>query len=200
MAYQLTRDDFIAEFQMHMGFLERRAQAFDDGLEDEALPLAGSLRTLLYDTTASTSLLTHLGEKQQLRLLDTAAPIIPDNIIATPGLVRFRGDGETVRYEAPLGDLLPGRLGRFKPFEAWWGDPVTKDSSGKFFSRSDYVVKTANKRFAHVDSELDADWARLTRQSGLGFAGMGSPALTSIRQIAYEADQSLRDQLSHLLR
>jgi hypothetical protein len=50
-----------------------------------------------------------------------------------------------------------------------------------------------------VDPELDADWARLTRQDGLGFMGMGSPALASIRQIAYEVDQTLQDQLGDLL-
>lgn len=199
MAYSLTRDDFITEFRTHMGFLRRSAEAFDSGVEDEALRLAGSLRTLLHDTSASKSLLTQIGEKERLKFLDTASPIIPDNVIPTPGLVRFRGTGEVVRYEAPLGDVLPGRRGRFKPFEPWWNDPVSKDSTGKKFPRSEYVLKTANKRFAHVDPELDADWARLTSERGLGLVGLGSPALAAIRQIAYEVEQTVRSQLAHLL-
>jgi hypothetical protein len=199
VAYKLTPDDLISALKTHLGFLERSAWAFDSGFEDEALRMAGTLRALLHHTTSSSALLTQLGEQKRLRFLDTASPIEPGNLLATPGLIRFRGDSSGMQYEARLGDLLPGRMNRFKPFGAWWNDPVTKDTTGLTFARNDYVLKTANKEFAHVDPELDADWARLTRQDGLGFMGMGSPALASIRQIAYEVDQTLQDQLGDLL-
>jgi hypothetical protein len=108
---------------------------------------------------------------------------------------------------------------RQKPFAAWWKDPVTKDSQGEEFSRWDYVRGCANKEGgSHVDPALDAEWAALTRQNTLHFkvsAGgltvvvapasdtesieFGNPALASVRQIAYELDETLKIHLSHLL-
>jgi hypothetical protein len=203
VASKLTHDHLVAKLRTQMGFLERSAQAFDDGIEDEALRLAGSLRTLLHHTPASTGLLAQLGEQQRLRFLDTAAPIISDNVLGTPGLVRFTGEeGKGATFEAPLGALPPDRSNKLKPFAAWWNDPVAKNSTESRFARRDYVLKTARKEYAHVDPELDADWARLTRGNALGSvpAGpMGLPALASIRQIAYEVDWTLREQLARLL-
>jgi hypothetical protein len=71
--YKLTREDLIAALRTHMGFRERSAEAFDEGIEDEALRLAGTLRTLLHDKGSSSALLTQVREQNRLRFLDTAA-------------------------------------------------------------------------------------------------------------------------------
>jgi hypothetical protein len=119
---------------------------------------------------------------------------------------------------SPVG---PPPYSRQKPFAEWWNDPVTKDSTGAIFARSNYVLACAHKEGgAHVDPALDAEWAGLTRNNtlnwhthyqGIGVAigptaasggievPLGNPALATVRQIAYEIDQTLRTQLSHLL-
>lgn len=124
--------------------------------------------------------------------------------------------------EGPPPADLPGPppYSRQKPFAEWWNDPVTKDSQKALFARRNYVLAGANQEGgAHVNPALDAEWAGLTRNNTLnmrvtagGFqvavgpiaAGditvdMGNPALASIRQIAYELDQTVRGQLAHLL-
>ncbi len=209
MSYQLTRDDLIERFREQVGFLERSAEAFDQGFHDEAKRLAVVVRVLLHDTQSSKSLLGQLGEKNELMLMDTASVIRPDNELSTPGLVLFKLEGgELPAYDAPLGDLSPPRMGKAKLFDPWWNDPVTKASNG-LFARRDYILKVANKEGgAHVDPALDKEWAGLTRDNALGWQlvsdggatePMGSPVLPSVRQIAYEVDQTLRSQLAHLL-
>jgi hypothetical protein len=122
--------------------------------------------------------------------------------------------------EPPSDAPGPPPYSRQKPFGEWWNEPVTKDNQGALFARSNYVLAGAHKEGgAHVDPSLDAEWAGLTRNNTLNMrvtaggiemavgapaaAGMevymGNPALASIRQIAYEVDQTLRSQLAHLL-
>jgi hypothetical protein len=205
-AYNLTRDDLVVQLKAQVGFLERSAAAFDQGYDDEATRLAVVIRVLVHDTSNSHSLLGQLGEKSNLAFLDTAAPILAGNLLGTPGLVLFRSDGRQVTYAPKLDESLRRNA---KPFERWWHDPVTKDSDGTLFTRRDYILALANKEGGtHVDPNLNAEWAALTRRNSLGFFGanskgqsvpLGSPAAPSVRQIAYELDQTLRSQLAHLL-
>jgi hypothetical protein len=110
--------------------------------------------------------LGQLGVKSKLQWLDTAAPIWPGNLLATPGLVLFRSGEGKLEYEAKLDDSI--RRGA-KPFERWWDDPVTKDAEGELFSRRNYVLTLANKEGgAHVDPQLDGEWAALTSSNSLG--------------------------------
>jgi hypothetical protein len=205
VAYQLTRGDFVKQLRLHVGFLRRSAEVFDRGLEDEAYRLAVEIRVLLHDKGQSRSLLGQLGEKARLRLMDSANPIIPDNLVPTPGLPMARL-GVGLSWVAPRGNR--DRTPTTKPFDPWWREPVTKDDSGKLFNRSDYVLNIANKQAAHVDPVLDAFWAALIRDNALGFIEtsargtnlpMPNPAPACVRQIAYEVDETLKDQLSHLL-
>lgn len=147
-----------------------------------------------------------------------AAPL-EGNYRDRPALVYMRC---ALLVEGPLPADAPGEppYSRPKPFAEWWNDPVTKDSQGEFFARRDYVLAGANKEGgSHVDASLDAAWTGLTRNNTLNMrvdpAGrvsvsvgpllggiqvpLGNPALASIRQIAYELDQTLRSQLAHLL-
>jgi hypothetical protein len=211
LAYNLTPDDLGERLREQVRFLERSADAFDRGFEDEAKRLAVVIRVLLHDTSSSRSLLELLGAKSTLKFLDTASPIWPDNLLATPGLIVFRSEmnqesGMEIRYEAPLHNSIRKAS---KPFAPWWEDPVTKDQQGELFSRQDYVLTVANKEGgAHVDPTLNAEWTRLTRDNSLAFTEtssrgvdlpMGDPALPTVRQIAWEVDQTIRSQLAHLL-
>ncbi len=209
MGYQLTPDDLAERLREQMGLLERSSESFDQGFEDEAKHLAVGIRILLHDTAGpSHSLLGLLGVKDGLSFLDTAFPIFPDNLAATIGLASLRvTTGVGAKYVALLGNRSspPGQ----KPFTPWWNDPVTKDNEGRLFARRDYVLNVANKEGgAHVDPTLEETWANLTRENTLGWFSstetdrdvpLDSPALATIRQIAYEVEQTLRGQLAHLL-
>jgi hypothetical protein len=222
MGYQQTQAELIEHLRAQLGFLERSAEAFDNGFQDEAKRLAVVIRVLLHDTPASQSVLGLLGVKQHLAFMDSANRIDPKNLVSTPGLVMFSVSADGPRYEAKLGRFKPPRGRRPNPpkrFDAWWNDPVTKDDEGHLFARRDYVLAVANKEGgAHVDPTLDAKWAALTRNDSLGFvqspqggirvglgpnkaegASLGTPALVCIRQIAYELDESLRAGLTNIL-
>ena len=202
--YRLTRDDFVAHLKDQLEFLERSGRAYDEGAEGEAKRMAAVLRVLLHDTRNSTSLLTHLGAKEQLSYVDTAMPINPHNLAATPGLVLMEfGPGTEGRYVPPLGDLHPDRIKPNKPFKPWWEDPVTQDARGNLFSRKDYVLTASNQEGgAHVDHSLDMAYAELTKNSALGWMVHGgnepekpferNPAFASVRQIAFEVERTLR--------
>lgn len=216
-----TSADFTRLLNEQMEFLRASAAAFDQGHTGEAKRLAVSIRVLLHDTAASRSLLTHLGVKDNLTFMDTSAPIHPANLLSTVGLamVGIQGDG-TSFYAAPLADLSPPRASNPpKPFVPWWTDPVTKVMpGGETFARKKFVLDVANKEGgAHVDHQLDARWAALTRDNALGYQSAhvpegvkageeawqditGGPELASVRQIAYEVEQTILGQLAHLLK
>lgn len=97
-------------------------------------------------------------------------------------------------------DLRPA--GERIEFAEWWGMSVIKDGEGRVFSRQDLVLKVANKDGgAHVDPRLPRNYADLTRGNSLNWfvqeggkrsgPPKGNPALASIRQIAYEVEQTL---------
>jgi hypothetical protein len=121
--------------------------------------------------------------------------------------------------DRPLPPPDPPPYSRQKPFAEWWNEAVTKDGQNALFARRNYVLAGAHKEGgAHVDPTLDSEWAGLTRRNTLSLrvtmgsieivvgdhadaveVDLGNPALASIRQIAYEVDQTLRGQLAHLL-
>lgn len=59
-------------------FLERSAAAFDAGYRDEAIRIATTVRLMVHQTQASTSLLTLLGARNTVKLVSTVKPPPPD--------------------------------------------------------------------------------------------------------------------------
>ena len=158
-------------------------------------------------------MLEQLGVKSKLRYMDTAIPVDPHNLLSTAGLtvmaITAGGDNPGGRYEAPLDNLSPPRQNNLpKDFDEWWSTPVVKDDNGDLFDRRGLVLGLAHKDGgAHVDPEVDAAYAALSRSNSLGWAvhqpggsqPMPNPVLPSVRQIAFELERTLEGQLPFLL-
>ena len=182
-----------------MSFLRTSADAFDDGAQAESTRLAAVIRILVHDTNSSHSLLGQLGVKDRLRYVDTALDPIPGNEASTNGLVMMHLGGGGPVFAAPLDKLSPRRQSKpAKSFLDWWTTTVILDASGSSFSRMDLVLALANKEGgAHVDPELEASYAALSRSGSLGWIVSDdtgarplteSPVPASVRQIAYELE------------
>lgn len=210
------------------GFLRRSGEAYDRGFEDEAKRLAVSVRVLVHDTNSSKSLLRQLGVKDTLRYLNTANPIDPRNLATTNNLVSIMNlpneDGtNTIRYVPTIRShgriSLPYR--KEVSFSEWWQGSIIKDTSRRILGRKDIVLGMANQLGgAHVDPELDDEFHALVREGSLGWrlglpphgiviqvpsglASFGPPvpggATASMRQIAFELEETLASQLVAML-
>ena len=93
------------------------------------------------------------------------------------------------------------KLDTWKEFDVWWQKIVIIDAKKQKFSRKDLILALANKvGGAHVDPELDADYAALSRDNSMGcfyeVADDTGPVtdieLVSCRQIAEEILVSLK--------
>lgn len=195
--------------------MRRSAAAFDAGDEAEAKRLATHIRLLVHDTAGSHSLLGLLDLGDSFRFEDTTIrrlELPPGSIILHSGIVMTRmqmGPGGGVRFAAPLDRLAPERIGPPVSFAEWWEPSVLNDGDGRPFSRKSFVLALANQDGgAHVDPTLKEAYAALVKQNSLGRSGsdaegvvrpLDNIVLASVRQIAWELDQSLRKQASDLL-
>lgn len=196
-----SQDDLKRHLEEQLAFLERSAEAFDDGFTDEAKRLAVTLRLLLHDTKHSKSLLGQLGLKDS-DFVDSAFQDDPESIASHGGLVGIavgKGKSELV---ARLDGDDPSWFRRVK-FSDWWNAPVTRDLKGRLLSRRELVLAVANKDGgAHVDPELDEVYADLSRGNALGLYDataeklepLTEPERVTIRQIAHEVLKTLKPE------
>ena len=203
MKVNQSNEELKRHLRDSVGFLEASCASFDAGFLGEAKRLATTIRVLLHDTQSSKSLLGLLGIKSSLEYITTATQYDPQNLLSYHGLVGFRFGPKGPAYWAPLGGGPPTRYNRLAcDFDAWWNESVIIDKSGGNFTRRDLVLVLANKDGgAHVDPQLDATYAALTRSNSLGWEvsdgtttrSLSDVELHSVRQIAYELLQSLRN-------
>ena len=134
--------------------LKRRCDAYyEEGAHFEALSTATIVRVLLYDTGASTSLLTHLGKKETTRFLDSRST----GNLYMPCIANDYG-GFQPRTRMPY---KPYREKDFYAFEEWWDQQPFK-VRGFDFNRRDLITKIANQEGGtHVDEDQDARIATL---------------------------------------
>ena len=166
--------DFREHLEEQLGFLESSAAAYDAGTESEAKRLAVNLRVLLHDTRRSTSLLAHLGVKDELPFRNTASEPPPPGVIAMfdGGLCVIRatlGTGGGGSTFVPVLDTDPERNSQPEQcFEDWWTTPILHDQEDNSFSRADFIDAVANKDGgAHVDAKLGAAYAALTHGNSM---------------------------------
>ncbi len=209
--YVQTAGEILDHLKNQIAFMKQSASSYDNGFEDEAKRLAVVIRVLVHDTSQSTSLLTLLSKKN-IKLYDSTAPYHPQSLAPYHGLIMIRASSEHgASYVAPLDGGAPSRSRTTKiPFRMWWeGMFVIKDKDGKTFTRKDLVINTVNKDGgAHIDPNLDVDYAKLSRFGSLGWKFfrndieepdfMHNPILPSVRQIAHEVLKTLKDEFPEL--
>ena len=88
-------------------------------------------------------------------------------------------------------------------FTQWWEGTAIKDLSGTIFTRANLVLTMANQEGgAHVDRQLNASYASLTKFNSQGWQVMSGDGVTppdnsiaaaSVRQIAHEVLVSLTE-------
>jgi SEC-C motif len=194
-----TQNDFYLLLGEQLEFLKLSCASFDNGFEGEIKRLAVSVRVLVHDTGASTSLLA-LSNRKNISFLDTSEPYDDENLLSHSSLVQIHMSLQGAKPKAHLDDVAqPSSI----PFDAWWNGIVLVDSKKNEFSRKDIVLYLANKDGgAHVEHEIDEKYHNLRTNNALGWITVTSleggreiagedhiPA--TMRQIAHELIKSL---------
>jgi hypothetical protein len=183
--------DFRAQYLEQLSFIRSSASAYDAGEEHEAKRLALGVRILVHDKGRSTSLLTHLGLKRRLPLMDTALAASPPGVISiNAGLCTLEFDLDTpgrILFRPPLDDLSDDRQHPPACFDDWWLLPVLEDAAGRAFNRRDLVLSVADQDGgAHVDASLNPSYAALSRNNSIGFGQAGDQPNSAILSVAFE--------------
>jgi len=208
LSVKQSEKELLGHLKEQIGFLQRSADAYDNGFTDEAKRMATTIRVLVHDTQKSTSLLTALGKKD-IPFYSTAATIDNGKSMSTHRLVALKlssnqGKSEA-SYYAPLDDRPPYvDVNKKMVFRLWWNEIIIIDKLRNEFSRKDLVLSMSNKDGgAHIDPELDDAYAALTRYNSLGWTASDSKGinrnldgaeLANIRQICHEVLKSLKDE------
>ncbi len=195
---QQTQEELEAHLSEQLHFLEVSAESFDNGDDSEAKRMAVHIRTLLHDTSNSQSLLKLLSLKEKTTFVDSSSN--EEDIGPYTGLVLKSVGPRGGRYIAPLDDVPPNQVFKKVSFDDYWEKDIFIDNKGGHFSRKKLVLAIANKDGgAHVDPELDKEYAELTKENSLGWVygnemesgplENASPA--AVRQITHEILKTL---------
>lgn len=196
----ISIDDLKAHLAEQLGFLERSANAFDDGYEDEAKRMAVTIRVLVHDTSLSKSVLQQLGMLSALQFVDSALPQVSGTVGSYSGLFGVTGGLNGGKFVPHL-DNMPAVMRKID-FNNWWNQTVFEDQFDRRLTRKDLVLTVANQDGgAHVDLSLDKTYHELTRENSLGwfasqtgkdFAPINGPERTAVRQVAHEVLKTLK--------
>ena len=204
----------VDDLREQIGFIRSSASAVDAGVAAEAKRIATAVRVLVHDTKTSQSLLGQLHLKSPMRFLDTADVYDPRNLASTFGLISMPlttgPDGATLRYVPRLGEGPPSTT---RPFDQWWTRDMMRAKPGivgaRPLSRRHLVLTLENNDGgAHIDPDHDPDYVILAMENGLGWmttpVEIGQPPVNephspSLRQIAFELEQTFAVELPRLL-
>lgn len=212
-----SKEDLENQFKEQINFLINSCNLYDEGNHSESKRIALTLRILFHEPPKSSgkkifnkklkskSLLGQLNLRD-IYWINTATPYDPKEL-ASYGLFAIQFDGPSKRLPWLIPKGTPsGNLKKIN-FNNWWLDPVVaaiKGSEKKLFSRKDLILNVADTDGgAHVDSELNKDFADLSRGNALGFNILYrgnkfpilNPELPCFRQIAHEVLLTLQENV-----
>jgi hypothetical protein len=214
-----TRAELLARLDDHVRRMKSAGVQFDQGELVTAREMAVHVRALIHHTVTSHALINELGLQSKLTWVDTAGVAHPRNLapVACLTLMKIGTGPHSHGTYVPKKDLYPpvpirtrdgGRIDRGSriPFDHWWTNAVMRDPNGVDYSRKQLVLALANDEGgAHDDPDMMAAFDAVAESNWLGWvvsdrtdsvagAFESNPLMASMRQIAYEVDQSIRQQ------
>ena len=202
-----TPEQIRTAFEVQKAALESSAKGYDCGSVWEALRLATSVYTLVHDGGRnSKSILTQMNAKSGLRFLCSSDPVSPSNMIASHNLVMMEASLNGARYR-PVLEAMPEQW-RWTAFSTWWEkDPIFSSGNGKgLVTRKNLVFNLRNKEGgAHYDPAVaESEYTAMAERALWTFSSsqhqeveLHGLELATMRQIAFEVMQSLRNAQLH---
>lgn len=185
--YKLTQQELQEHWYDQVRFIQKSIKEFDSGDEKEAQRLATHLRIMFHDTQSSKSIFKQL--KPRISFYSNSDLYTPSNLLASWTILNVMLESGGLRY---LPKIEKSSRCFFLDFIDWWNEIIFDDHLNKF-TRRDIVLYIANQDGgAHVDSQLNEAYARLTKMNSLGWmdsngnAPINNPAYQAIRSIANE--------------
>jgi len=161
--------EYKEKLNTHIMFLRSSCINYDNGVLEEALRIAVSLRVIFYDSSSGKSILSHLGEKRSIKLIstfDTTEKLKKMGIVSVailPMMATSKG------IKPPLDSWGDGVLFTVKE----WMEEVIWKENGISMSRWDIIDSAANQDGgAHVDS--NEKLSEKTQKMKKGFDGEGT--------------------------
>lgn len=152
-----TRADLEQQLIEHIDWLRASAERYDARHFSEAKRMAVTIRSLVHDTGASTSLLSQLGMRDQM--VWRSAVALREGSFEGPPWV-------DVPHEPGFADIR-GMPTHDTDFGTWWSAPMLTHNDLPI-DRSWFVLHSANyDGGAHVDPRLPDTYRSLAREGGL---------------------------------
>lgn len=204
MKIKLSKKELLEHLEDQKQFLKASCDSFDAGFTGEFKRIAIAIRLLLHQSRHSNSLLDQLDMKESILFLSTAYERPENNHFSYNGLVLFGVKKGMTKYIAPLDDS-PNK--KTISFNDWWQEAIIVNDKGKKITR-EVLIRTASDQDggAHVDSELDETYARLSKgldlgvtfKSGNKISLIENPERVAIRQIGHEVLKSLDEKYTKM--
>ena len=213
-----SHDEALRNFHHVLGGLSLSARAYDEGYFGEAVRLAAAVYTIVHDRGRSTQSLLRQFDRKGIDFTNSADQLHPDNLLPEMNLVVAKveafGDGKAAQTYLPYCSFAvpppkePGTP-QSLPFRRWWEMPIMRDSSRREISRKNLVFHLRNgEGGGHVDPKINEVFADISRYQSVGFpifygntplVPEYGPHYASMRQIAWEVEQSIQLHCADLL-
>ena len=217
MELKKTKADLEEELKDQIYFLRESARIFDEGNIREAKRLATYLYILLHDGSGRTkSLLRQLGIRGSLSFVSTALKTAPNGemngvwVGVAPPLtcVQMSADGTKFLPHCIAQSGAMPSWSRVLPFGKWWDEAVSSEGRRPLSRKGLIWTVRSQDGGAHVDGslksesyvELITDPLPIKPEFAVSFEENNGTALSpanphwaSVRQIAWEVDNTLKD-------
>ena len=162
---QFKRERLMKKLHEQVMFVERSSQAFDNGLEDEAIRIALSLRVIFHDKGVSKSLISRLGFAGKRMV--SSAPL-------DGRWMNFLSQQINLSLPQPVRMVpLLGNKFREVTIQDWWHIEPVFTYQNEVFPRKRIILSAAEKDGgAHVDDRLEKYYESLCAgEHGIGIIG-----------------------------
>ena len=161
--------EYKDKLQTHLMFLQSSSINYDNGILEEALRIAVSLRVIFYDSNGGKSILTHLEKKRSIKLFSTfdKTEEMKKMGLVSVAIMPLMATSEGIK--PPLDSWGNGVLFTVKE----WLEEIIWQENGISMTRWDIIDSAANQDGgAHVDSKEKL--SEKTKKMKKGFDGKGT--------------------------